>query len=81
MSRHPNEPRFKSQLARAGEYAEDHPYWKGQLDALRLVAVDLGYSHQEMDRWLKTRTTETWTCSGCGESWPNEFECPSCGLA
>lgn len=53
MSGHPNLPRFQAQIRRAAKYAERVPYWEGCLDALKIVAVDLGYSHDEIHEWLR----------------------------
>lgn len=53
MHGHPNLPRFQAQMRRAAKYAERVPYWEGSLAAMRIVAVDLGYTHDEIDGWLR----------------------------
>jgi hypothetical protein len=52
MTGHPDLPRFKMQICRAAKYADEHAYWQGSLASFRLVAVDLGYSHEEIDSWI-----------------------------
>jgi hypothetical protein len=53
MHGHPDLPRFQVQIRRAAKYADEHLYWEGCLDALVLVAVDLGYSYDQVQEWLR----------------------------
>ena len=53
MTGHPNLPRFKAQIRRAAQHAEHHPYWSGSLATYRIVAIDLGYTHQDITQWLQ----------------------------
>lgn len=48
---HPKPKRFQAQFRRAAKYAKQYPYHQGMLDALRLVAVDLGYTHSDIESW------------------------------